>query len=440
MARKGDTMAKWNYPVIKRGSKLGIHTIRPNNTKAFVEQALAGGTHLSVVKAVDDFGTLQIVRELSPKTITVGRVSYAGEGLGLPELSGNLKELAEKLLARTTKKLQWHADDVDYWEPTNESDPVGAEGYALLAELHLHMMDIAEREGYKIALLVCCAGTPEWDEMEAIVNTGVFGRAKQGGHILALHEGVFGMDPVDKWWGGSIPGAPTVEGAGALCFRYRYLYHLLEQRDEVIPLVVSEIVFGGGYSQDNITPEEVMQRARWYDERAREDYYMLGFLPFTIGPTSGWTHQDYEWSYPALIKYVISIKDEPNGLPPKNEITSTDPTGPVEPTEPVDPGEYEGLPRAQYERTYVLLPPNADAAWARAVVDSTWDKRYTIGSSADDAGIGDLDVRCVIAVNPQDWAGETSLKDFYKQYYPGVEYRSVTAATPAKLAQKLADE
>lgn len=430
IARKGDTMAKWNYPVIERGSKLGIHTIHPNQTEAFVKQALEGGTHLSVVKAVGGFGTLRVVKELSPETITVGRVSYGGEGLGEPELQGDLRQRAEEIMARTTEKLQWHADDVDYWEPTNESDPPGADLYARFAELHFHMMDIAEREGYKIALFTCCAGTPEWDEMEAIVNTGVFGRAKQGGHILALHEGVFGMDPVEKWWGDPIPGAPTVEGAGALCFRYRYLYHLLEQRDEVIPLVVSEIVFGGGYSQDGTEPEEVVRRARWYDEKAREDYYVLGFLPFTLGPTGDWKHQDYEWAYPALVDYVISVKGEPNGLPPDGGIT------PVEPSR-----EDEGLPRVQYERTYVLLPPEADAAWARAVVESTWDeKHYTIGGSADDAGIGDLDVKRVIAVNPQDWAGELSLKDFYKKYYPGVEYRPITAATPAELAHKLADE
>jgi hypothetical protein len=87
----------------------------------------------------------------------------------------------------------------------------------------------------------------------------------------------------------------------------------------------------------------------------------------------------------------------------------------------------------------VLLPPNADAAWARAVVDGAWDeRRYTIGSSADDAGIGDLDVRRVIAVNPHEWPGTLSLNDFFNQYYPGVEYTPVTAATPAELARKLA--
>lgn len=95
-----------------------------------------------------------------------------------------------------------------------------------------------------------------------------------------------------------------------------------------------------------------------------------------------------------------------------------------------------GAPRTPYERTYVLLPPGAGRAWANAVTDATWEAhRYTIGGSADDAGIGDLDVRRVIAVNPGQWRGD--LRAFFEQHYPGVEYRPVEAATPAALGLAL---
>jgi hypothetical protein len=95
-----------------------------------------------------------------------------------------------------------------------------------------------------------------------------------------------------------------------------------------------------------------------------------------------------------------------------------------------------GQPRVQYERTYVLLPPAADADWALAVVGGAWDQsRYTIGSSADDAGIGDLDARRVIAVNPGQWPSD--LRAFFEEHYPGVEYIPVEADTPADLRQKL---
>jgi len=95
-----------------------------------------------------------------------------------------------------------------------------------------------------------------------------------------------------------------------------------------------------------------------------------------------------------------------------------------------------GQPRVQYERTYVLLPPAADADWALAVVGGAWDQsRYTIGSSADDAGIGDLDARRVIAVNPGQWPSD--LRAFFAEHYPGVEYIPVDADTPAELRRKL---
>jgi len=100
------------------------------------------------------------------------------------------------------------------------------------------------------------------------------------------------------------------------------------------------------------------------------------------------------------------------------------------------PSLRRGLPREQYERTYVLLPPDASAAWALAVVDGVWDPhRYTIGGSADDAGIGDLDVRQVIAVNPGKWPSD--LRAFFKEHYPNVAYTPVEARTPAELTQKL---
>lgn len=104
----------------------------------------------------------------------------------------------------------------------------------------------------------------------------------------------------------------------------------------------------------------------------------------------------------------------------------------------VNPPEevQRGAPRQEYPRTYVLLPPDADADWALAAIDGVWDaQRYTVGSSADDAGIGDLDVRRVVAVNPEKWP--TDLETFFNEHYPGVEYLAVEAESPDELVGKL---
>jgi murein DD-endopeptidase MepM/ murein hydrolase activator NlpD len=97
-----------------------------------------------------------------------------------------------------------------------------------------------------------------------------------------------------------------------------------------------------------------------------------------------------------------------------------------------------GLPRAPYARTYVLLPPDADMTWAEAVVDATWERyRFTLGGSADDAGIGDLNVRRVIAINPARWGGD--LGTFFETYYPGVDWVAIQADTPDALADSFAE-
>jgi hypothetical protein len=108
---------------------------------------------------------------------------------------------------------------------------------------------------------------------------------------------------------------------------------------------------------------------------------------------------------------------------------------------PPDPKPGRGEPREQYKRTYVLLSFKASKAWANAVVDATWDRnRYTIGSSADDSGIGNLDHRYVLAVNPDEWgpgADGRGLLGFIEAHYEGVVAHQAVANTPDDLAALL---
>jgi hypothetical protein len=102
--------------------------------------------------------------------------------------------------------------------------------------------------------------------------------------------------------------------------------------------------------------------------------------------------------------------------------------------EPLSPGGVP--PRLQYARVYVLMPQDAGREWVSAVLQSgKWEeRRWTIGSSADDAGVGPRN-RTVIAVNPGRWSGD--LKGFFDQYYPGVNYVRLEADSPDDLVQRL---
>ena len=92
-----------------------------------------------------------------------------------------------------TNKLQADPglkDVVDFWELQNE--PLGGGSptwmYVNLAHLMLQLMARADAIGVKLLLFTFNAGCPEWADMQGIAETGVFARAKAGGHALGLNN------------------------------------------------------------------------------------------------------------------------------------------------------------------------------------------------------------------------------------------------------------
>jgi hypothetical protein len=88
--------------------------------------------------------------------------------------------------------------------------------------------------------------------------------------------------------------------------------------------------------------------------------------------------------------------------------------------------------RLEYERIYVLLPPTANAQWLLAAARGSFDGRYTIGFSADDAGVGDLEHKHVLAVNPHHWP-EVLTAAWFQLHYTGVRFTAVVANSPEDL-------
>ena len=88
--------------------------------------------------------------------------------------------------------------------------------------------------------------------------------------------------------------------------------------------------------------------------------------------------------------------------------------------------------RLNYRRVYVLLPPTANQKWVLAAAKGGYDGRFTIGFSADDAGIGNLENRHVLAVNPHHWP-EVLTASWFQQHYPGVKFTAVVANQPEDL-------
>ena len=296
-------------------SKLGLHTLRPNGAVSFVQAVHDAGAHVALVKALDDFGYLRRVKEISPETVTVARSNC----VVAVDPSGDPAEKAHDVIDEHMPNWAYEKDVVDYWEILNENDPPAIAGHVWLAQFYIEAMKIAEENDYKLALFSYSVGVPQWHEWEAIVETGVFARAKEKGHILALHE--YGWPTTDYRWGEPTEDQPPYEDRGVLTGRYRYLYRdFLIPRDEVVSLAITESGLDpllGGPSGEGPWRERYVENMIWYDTKLREDDYVIGATMFTIGSFGSWEDYDYEellWpGHPYggqnFLDYIVSLKD-----------------------------------------------------------------------------------------------------------------------------------
>ncbi len=296
-------------------SKLGVHTIASGGTVNFVREVKDGGARVALVKAVSDFGYLKEVKQISPETVTIGR--WADKQWEAIDAVGDPAQKAAEYMAVHMAHWGQHRAYVDYWEVLNEADPPTIEQHAWLAEFFIAAMNIAEANDYKLALFSYSMGVPEWYEWEAMVETGVFARAKAGGHILSLHEyGEYNALSMSAGWGEPIPlypGQPIDErprfpDRGIYTGRYRHLYEdFLIPRDEVIPLAITEcnLAIDDPAIRNPVFVEEMI----WYDDRLREDDYVIGMAIFTLGG-GGWDHFDFAQFLPDLRDHIIAVKDE----------------------------------------------------------------------------------------------------------------------------------
>ena len=96
----------WNYPVIQKGSKLGVHSILRHNTPEDARTLVDNGTRYAVVKAVNDLGWLADVKSKSPDTVTIGRIAHSLEGCeGVNDPNADLDKMADKLLQPILDRL-----------------------------------------------------------------------------------------------------------------------------------------------------------------------------------------------------------------------------------------------------------------------------------------------------------------------------------------------
>jgi hypothetical protein len=429
-------------------TKLGPHVLR---SAADLNEYVQAGP--AVVKLVGEWG---MAPRVPRGTLVIGRKFQGDYDAQLQRATGKTPLQAAQQFIHDQLGTYQSNPQIIYWEGHNEPVWHTAEEMSWHAQFETERMRLMADLGLKCVIGNFATGTPDLALWPAFLPA--LRAARQYQAILAVHEY---SCPWMWWMTGKYQIDPNSdegdEGWTTLRYRKVYRQHLIPNGVGDVPLVITECGIdplvgpqppgtpGGTWSQlgrfwaehDN-EPNEAdyyFRQLVWYDEEMQKDDYVIGATIFTWG-NFGRPWSDFDVAGTDVAKKLIEYTRENPAKPFEYSVTIHE--------KEEEEGEIEKLrgdPRVQYERTYVLLPPNAGSAWARAVVEGAWDeKRYTIGSSADDAGIGDLNVRRIIAVNPQEWPGALGLADFFKQYYPGVEYTSIEAATPTELAQELANE
>ncbi|MBP8000347.1 MAG: hypothetical protein KA314_11915 [Chloroflexi bacterium] len=295
-------------------SKLSIHVIR-NNDPAIME--FVRRAHPAVIKAVDDIGFLEEVKEVSPWTVTVARLN------GPEHYGGDPEQAARDYVARFLN--QYLANPyVDYWEGWNEPDP-NLENMYWYSQFEQERTREMARYGLKVAIGGFSTGVPEIDEFTYFI--GAIEVAMAHGGILTLHE--YGAPDMTFLFGSQLPGGyPRREDAGALTFRYRYFYRdILEPLGLAIPLVISEAgvdgIIGNRPGPDGLGwadfqdfwvnqgwgidgPSAFINQLAWYDAGVRQDGYVIGFTIFTAGAIGHWENYNINPILPQLADYVIS--------------------------------------------------------------------------------------------------------------------------------------
>ncbi len=294
------------------GSKLGIHVIRMSpGGMDFIREAKP-----SIVKAVDDFGFLAEVKEISPNTVTIGRISADGMAYNeSPEQSA--RDFVE------TQLEQYELNpSVDYWEGFNEPDP-GLDRMGWYARFEAERVRQMAAHGLKTAVGGFSTGVPELDEFERFVPAVEVALAHGG--ILSLHE--YSAPDLYLYYGDPMPPDwPAHPDRGSLMFRYRWYYEeFLLPRDLYIPLAITEAGIDGvignrpgpqgtGWSDfrkywaDNGMGDDgigaYLEQLKWYDDGLRQDGYVIGATLFTAGAIGFWEGYAIEPILPRLAEYI----------------------------------------------------------------------------------------------------------------------------------------
>lgn len=290
------TKTVWGYYLPHSWSKLGWHIVNCNISEnlpngqwgmdRFFDTIQNCGKTCQMAKGCNDFcGTFQAA-EHNPGSFRIGRridLNNYGEIQGYDEqwaAGKSPSQVAAQVYAAYKPYMQANPS-VHVWEVTNEWNS----HYDWQADFFIAMMDLAELDGFRLALFSSSFGTPSYDPnyyfpgdtRPVIVNVArACARAKaHGGHMLALHE-YAPEDTLYDFWHAN--GSDIV-------LRYRKIHDYLKTYNDPskgyvgadCPIIITECA--GELDND----QAMLNDWAWYDSEVRKDSYLLGVAIWNIG-------------------------------------------------------------------------------------------------------------------------------------------------------------
>lgn len=408
-------------------------------------------TQVAVAKFVGEWGK---ARQVLPGVLVIGRRHQGAYDAQGQWAAGKAPQEAAQQFVQDQLDTYKQNAHILYWEGHNEPVFNSPEGMAWYAQFEVARMRLMADLGFRCVIGNFATGSPDlklWPHFFPALEA-----AQKFKALLGLHE----YSCPWMWWmtGKHQLSAQEDQGdEGWTTLRYRKVYrqYLIPNGYGNVPLVITESGIdplvnpkppeagGGGtwkqlggfwaaHDNEHDPADYYFRQLVWYDREMQKDSFVVGATLFTWG-SFGPPWSDFDVAGTEVAKKLIAYTQQNPARPFDYDTFVSQLKGGERGGE--DTLE-RGKPRDQYKRVYVLLPPNAGVEWAQAVIEATWDQRgWTVGRSADDAGVGDLERRVVVAVNPGGWPDD--LKAFFETYYPGVVYRPVEADSPRQLRQKL---
>lgn len=372
--------------------KIGFHTGPGGNRDGIGEywHSLDAVGIPFVQKGVDDYGPCGEAAVISAGSgvphVIAFRLSTAGQNDGydydVPNYHIPPEEAAVDHWQHTLAKLPDIYDSSRVWlEVINEVDHERADW---LGWFGVRIAELAIESGFKVALFAWSTGEPEPADWFAPGMVAYLNKCAQHPDqvAIALHE--YSLDVNNIW-----------NQRDYLIGRFQQLYDAVDVLGIAPPKV---LITEWGWTLNQVpAPDQAIADI----DAVMNDLY--AYYPQLLGAAIWYLGGGFG-GIATLAQRLIS--------PVKNLALTKDYPDP-------EPIECRGTPRTQYGRTFVYFDPSLSYETCLEIFSQRFAEgnKNTFGWSADDAGIGDLDVRNIEAYGVQN---QTLMRSWWETNYPGV--------------------